>query len=86
MRVAFLRGCAEARTSDSTGSLCASADCIAAALSHITPSVQVLGAEQDELDGPTFDSVEYINKKFHDEKSLDGLDDAIAKFDAEIKE
>jgi hypothetical protein len=55
-------------------------------LPRASSPVQVLGAEQDELDGPTFDAVEFINKKFHDERSLDGLDDAIAKFDAEIKE
>ncbi len=48
--------------------------------------VQVLGSQVDELDGPTFDSVDFINKKFHDEKSLDGLDKAIASYDDEIRQ
>lgn len=48
--------------------------------------LQVLGNEIDELDGPTFDPVDFINKKFPDERSLDGLDKAIGSYDAEIKQ
>ena len=46
---------------------------------------QVLGAETDELDGPSFDAIAFINKKFPDEQSLDGLERAISEFDSEIK-
>ena len=45
----------------------------------------VLGAESDELDGPTFDALAYINKRFPDEKSLNGLEHVIMDYDAEIK-
>jgi hypothetical protein len=47
---------------------------------------KVLGAETDELDGPSFDAVEFVNRKYADDRSLDGLDKAIAAYDAEIKE
>ena len=43
---------------------------------------KVLGAETDELDGPSFDAIAFINKKFPDEHSLDGLERAIAEFDS----
>ena len=46
--------------------------------------VQVLGTEQDELDLPDFDAVEYINRRFPDEDSLAGLDACIARFEVEI--
>jgi hypothetical protein len=45
-----------------------------------------LGGEADELDGPTFDAVDFVNKKFPDEKSLDGLDKAIQEYDFEIRQ
>ena len=45
---------------------------------------QVLGASADELDGPTFDALSFVNKRFPDEKSLEGLDAAIAGYDKEI--
>jgi hypothetical protein len=47
---------------------------------------KVLGAETDELDGPSFDAVEFVNRKYADDRSLDGLDKAISAYDAEIKE
>ena len=46
---------------------------------------QVLGADSDELDGPTFDPVAFVNRTFPDEKSLDGLDRSIEAYDAEIR-
>ncbi|CAE7315127.1 VPS53 [Symbiodinium sp. KB8] len=46
---------------------------------------EVLGEEQDELDLPDFDPVEYINRRFPDEDSLAGLDACTARFEAEIK-
>jgi hypothetical protein len=49
----------------------------AALLVPDSPS-QVLGGDTDELDGPVFDPIEFINKKFADERSLEGLDKAIA--------
>jgi vacuolar protein sorting-associated protein 53 len=48
--------------------------------------LKVLGNETDELDGPSFDAVEFVNRKYADDRSLDGLDKAIAAYDAEIKE
>ena len=45
----------------------------------------MLGGESDELDGPHFDVVAFINKRFPDEKSLEGLDAAIAAYDTEAK-
>ena len=45
----------------------------------------MLGEEQDELDLPDFDPVEYINRRFPDEDSLAGLDACTARFEAEIK-
>lgn len=45
----------------------------------------VLGAESDELDGPSFDALAYINKRFPDEKSLSGLENVIDDYDKEIK-
>lgn len=46
---------------------------------------KVLGAESDELDGPTFDAVAFVNAKFGDEKSLSALDRTIVDYDDEIK-
>lgn len=45
----------------------------------------VLGGESDELDGPSFDALAFINKRFPDEKSLSGLEGAISEYDLEIK-
>ena len=45
----------------------------------------VLGAESDELDGPSFDVLAYINKRFPDEKSLCDLENVILDYDAETK-
>ena len=45
----------------------------------------VLGGESDELDGPAFDVVAFINRKFPDEASLSSLDAVIAAYDAEIQ-
>ncbi len=47
---------------------------------------QVLGGDQDELDGPSFDAVDFINRKFPDERALDALDRSIAAYDDEIKQ
>jgi hypothetical protein len=55
----------------------------AALLVPDSPS-QVLGGDTDELDGPVFDPIEFINKKFADERSLEGLDKAIASYAEEI--
>ena len=46
---------------------------------------QVLGGAADELDGPSFDALAFVNKKFPDERSLEGLDAAIAGYDEEIR-
>jgi hypothetical protein len=46
---------------------------------------QVLGGDCDELDGPSFDVVSFINKKFPNDQSLTTLDRAIAEYDAEIQ-
>lgn len=47
--------------------------------------LQVLGAESDELDGPSFDAIEFVNRKFPDEKALEALDRTVADYDYEIK-
>ena len=44
----------------------------------------VLGSQVDELDGPSFDVVAFINKSFPDEASLSRLDATIAEYDAEM--
>lgn len=41
--------------------------------------------ENEDLDLADFDPVEYINRQFPSEASLDGLDAFIAKTDQEIK-
>lgn len=47
--------------------------------------VQVLGSESDELDGPSFDAIDFVNRKFPDERSLESLDRTISDYDYEIK-
>lgn len=49
-------------------------------------SFQLLGNSGDELDQPDFDAIEYINRKFVDEESLEELDDFIARHEQEISD
>jgi chromosome segregation ATPase len=46
---------------------------------------KVLGSDVDELDGPTFDAVAFTNRAFADDRALEGLDKAIAGYDAEVR-
>jgi hypothetical protein len=46
---------------------------------------KVLGSDVDELDGPTFDAVAFTNRAFPDDRALEGLDKAIAGYDAEVR-
>jgi hypothetical protein len=48
--------------------------------------LQILGAETDDFDAAEFDTVDYINRHFPDEKSLDGIDRQVAAMDAEIRD
>jgi hypothetical protein len=47
---------------------------------------QILGAETDDFDAAEFDTVDYINRHFPDEKSLEGIDRQIAAMDVEIRD
>jgi vacuolar protein sorting-associated protein 53 len=47
---------------------------------------KVLGGATDDFDAPEFSAEEWVNRRFPDEKSLEGLDACIASTDLEVKQ
>jgi hypothetical protein len=50
----------------------------------VTP--QVLGGVVDDFDAPEFSAEDWVNRRFPDEKSLEGIDSCITSTDLEVKQ
>jgi hypothetical protein len=59
--------------------------CAAAVLHAITIARMQVFASEDPLDSPDFSAVDYINKLFPNEQSLQNIDSVVAKLKLKVR-